>query len=333
MCGGSCCSYRSFRAFDDDVGTSNFLFTCCAFMIACFMILRTYAAFRLTFALLMLVSKFLTINTLCFWTNGGNVIYPHLGQPPIRVNPLKSSDRKKFYPVYPPPPYSYLLIVDKMSINMPTIDSATRLQLAIEELAKNPGISQLEIARLYGVPQSTLQARLKGRRAAKHYHQAAQRLSVHVEQALIDWIERMTSWGWPPRIQHLARSLLNAKGDKNPLGRHWYQKFLKRHPDFKIKYNRNLDQSRKDAGSPEILRDWFELYATTLVKYGISDEDTYNMDEKGFPMGIADSSMVIIKGTTIPFNVHPGNRDWVSLIECISSRGTVLPAYIIFQGA
>ena len=105
---------------------------------------------------------------------------------------------------------------------MPTIDSATRLQLAIEELAKNPGISQREIARLYGVPQSTLQARLKGRRAAKHYHQAAQRLSVHEEQALIDWIERMTSWGWPPRIQHLegmARSLLNAKGDKNPLGR------------------------------------------------------------------------------------------------------------------
>ena len=81
-----------------------------------------------------------------------NVIYPHSGQPPIRapirVTPLKSSDRKKFYPVYPPPPYIYLLIVDKMSINMPTIDSATRLQLAIEELAKNPGISQREIAPL-----------------------------------------------------------------------------------------------------------------------------------------------------------------------------------------
>ena len=40
-------------------------------MIACFMVLRTYAAFRLTFALIMLVSKFLTINALCVWTNGG----------------------------------------------------------------------------------------------------------------------------------------------------------------------------------------------------------------------------------------------------------------------
>ena len=70
-----------------------------------------------------------------------NVIYPHSGQPPIRVTPLKSSDRKKFYPFHPPPLYIYLLIVDKISINRPTIDSATtRIQLAIEELAKIPGI-------------------------------------------------------------------------------------------------------------------------------------------------------------------------------------------------
>ena len=59
------------RAFDDDVCISNFRFACCAFMIACLMVLRTYAAIPLTFALIMLVSRFLTINALCFWTNGG----------------------------------------------------------------------------------------------------------------------------------------------------------------------------------------------------------------------------------------------------------------------
>ena len=113
-----------------------------------------------------------------------------------------------------------------MFVNIPVHDPATRLQLAIEELAKNPGVPQREIARLYGVPQSTLQARLKGRRAAEHYHQATQRLNVQEEQALIDWIERMTAWVWPPRIQHLegmAKSLLEAKGDKNSLGQHWYK--------------------------------------------------------------------------------------------------------------
>ena len=57
------------------------------------------------------------------------------------------------------------------------------------------------------------------------------------------------------------------------------------------------------------------------------------MDEKEFAIGIADSSKVIIRGNTAPFNMHPGNRDWVTLIVCISSRGSILPGYIIFQGA
>ena len=71
----------------------------------------------------------------------------------------------------------------------------------------------------------------------------------------------------------------------------------------------------------------------TREKYGVADADIYNMNEKGFVMGIADCFKVIIRGNTASFNVHSGNRDWVTLIECISSRGSILPAYFIFQGA
>ena len=223
-----------------------------------------------------------------------------------------------------------------MNSKLDVSDSNTRLELAVEYLRENPNVSQREIARVYDIPRSTLQARLRGRQPAKSYHQTMQRLSVQEEQALITWIERMTAWGWPPRIIHLegmAKSLMEAKGDRKALGHHWYKNFLNRHPEFKLKYNRNLDQVRKDASDPVIMKDWFDLYMTTREKYGVADADIYNMDEKGFAMGIADSSKVIIRGNTAPFNVHPGNRDWVTLIECISSRGSILPAYIIFQGA
>ena len=77
-----------------------------------------------------------------------------------------------------------------MPKNIPVHDSATRLQLAIDEIRKNPGISQREIARIYGVPRSTLQARLRGRRDAKTSHEATQRLSVEEEQGLLTWIDR-----------------------------------------------------------------------------------------------------------------------------------------------
>ena len=105
----------------------------------------------------------------------------------------------------------------------------------------------------------------------------------------------MTAWGWPPRIIYLegmAKYLIEAKGDRKALGHHWYKNFLNRHPEFKLKYNRNLDQVRKDASDPVIMKDWFDLYMTTREKYGVADADIYNMDKKGFAMGIADSSKV-----------------------------------------
>ena len=140
-----------------------------------------------------------------------------------------------------------------MPKNIPVHDSATRLHLAIEEIRKNPGISPREIARIYRVPRSTLQASFQGRRDAKTSHEATQRLSVEEEQGLITWIDRMTAWGWPPSIQHLegmTKSLLEAKGDSKPLGHHWYKTIMNRHPQFKTKFKRNLDQSRKDASHP-----------------------------------------------------------------------------------
>ena len=59
------------RAFDDDVCKSNFLTCMLCIHDWCFMVLGTYVAFRLTFALIMLVSKFLTINALFVRTNVG----------------------------------------------------------------------------------------------------------------------------------------------------------------------------------------------------------------------------------------------------------------------
>ena len=48
----------------------------------------------------------------------------------------------------------------------------------------------------------------------------------------------MTSLEWPPRIQqfeNMVKELLMAKDDKAFLKNHYYQKFLKKHPEFSIK--------------------------------------------------------------------------------------------------
>jgi DDE superfamily endonuclease len=66
--------------------------------------------------------------------------------------------------------------------------------------------------------------------------------------------------------------------------------------------------------------------------YDIHEDDIYNMDEKGCMKGIGDNFKVFVPRSEFEaFSIQPGNREWVSIIECINSR-CVLPPFIIFEG-
>ena len=76
-----------------------------------------------------------------------------------------------------------------------------------------------------------------------------------------------------------------------------------------------------------------DLFLSTKQKHGILYEDIYNMDEKGFMMGVAGSAKVIIsKHEKQAFSAQSGNREWVSLIEAIGTTGRSLPLFVIFKG-
>ena len=69
------------------------------------------------------------------------------------------------------------------------------------------------------------------------------------------------------------------------------------------------------------------------MKYKIAQEDTYNMDEKGFAIGAAGRVKIICdKADLKEFMIQDGNREWVSLIECIFMNERILDFYIIFKG-
>lgn len=217
-----------------------------------------------------------------------------------------------------------------------TSTSEDRIQHAIRAIQADPRLSIRKAANLFNAPYSTLQARISGRRPAQEVQQAQQRLSIHEEAAIEKCVITMTSWGWPMTIKYLeslARNLLIAKGDYQPLGQNWYKNFLARHPGLKTKWSRSLDQSRKDATDHNILQEWFKLYNEVCAIYGIANEDKYNMDEKGFSKGIGDNAKVLIPVTEEEaFSIQPGNREWVSVIECIGLNGYSLPPFVIFQG-
>ena len=64
--------------------------------------------------------------------------------------------------------------------------------------------------------------------------------------------------------------------------------------------------------------------------YNISQSNTYNMDEKGFMMGVALRYKVISKKSQRSAKkTQDGSREWVTVIETVSGDGQVLRPMII----
>jgi hypothetical protein len=73
-----------------------------------------------------------------------------------------------------------------------------------------------------------------------------------------------------------------------------------------------------------------------MEEYNIDPSDVYNMDEKGFMRGVIDKARVIVsrnehfKGKS--YVIQDRGREWVTVIDCISMEGKLLPPWVIFKG-
>lgn len=226
-----------------------------------------------------------------------------------------------------------------MGISTASLDKERRIEEALEKCSQeeNP-LSAQQASRIYEVSVSTITRRLKGT-TKSHIakSEAQQRLTRTEEDTVIKWAIQYSQWGLPIGISHLrhfATEILHRKDPHSPpLGVNWHQQLLSRHPEVHRVMARGLDRTRAATMQhPETLREYFELYRSLKEQYNIADQDTYNMDEKGFLMGTIQQEKVIIPvQQREAFLRQDGNREWVSVIETISADGCCLPSYIIFK--
>ena len=58
------------------------------------------------------------------------------------------------------------------------------------------------------------------------------------------------------------------------------------------------------------------------------------MDKKGFLLGVSAKCRVICrKGRKNSKYTHDGNRELITVLECVSAEGVVLPPLIVTKGA
>ena len=215
-----------------------------------------------------------------------------------------------------------------------------RVLLASRALQEKRITSQRQAAMLYDAPRTTLRRRLRGTQPRSETASVNRKLSATEEQSLVQWILDLDRRGFPPHIidvRRMADALLAARGQDpppQPVGKKWVSRFIQSQPELQTKWTRKFNSQRAQCEDPAVIAAWFKLVAETRQTYGVLDQDIYNFDETGFAMGVAATSKVVTSSDRVgrAVTIQPGNREWVTAIECINASGWCLPLFVILSG-
>lgn len=213
-----------------------------------------------------------------------------------------------------------------------------RIQLAINALKNHEISSVRRAAAVFHVPRGTLRDRLQDQQNQQELYNQNIRLSKTQEDYLVQQIISRDERGYAPRhshIQEMAKIILqlDSTTPPDPLGGNWVTNFLKHHPKLKSRFIRHYNQQQAQCEDPKVIKNWFNTYKTICNDKGILPDDIYNFNETSFAMGLITTARVITR-RDIPGKPHliqPGNREQVTTIECINTRGWAIPSTIIFK--
>lgn len=96
-----------------------------------------------------------------------------------------------------------------------------------------------------------------------------------------------------------------------------------------------MDRDRHKADSEVKYSLYFELLHDKMKEYNVQPSHIFNMDEKGFMIGVTGRSKRVFdkkiynrKGVTAALQV--GSREWVTVLACVCLDGTALSQALIF---
>jgi hypothetical protein len=199
-------------------------------------------------------------------------------------------------------------------------------------------VSYTKLAEKHGVVRSTLTRQLKGECASKEEQALKQRLLHPRDEAeLVKYIRELTERHLMPTRQmiiNFATPLCKWEPSES-----WITRLLRRHKDTLITaWTTPMETGRHKADSGAKYSQYFELLHHKIAEYDLQPENTYNMDEKGFMIGVCGRSKRVFDKLFFgrrqyKQSLHDGNREWVTLLAAICADGSHLPPGIIFPAA
>jgi hypothetical protein len=115
--------------------------------------------------------------------------------------------------------------------------------------------------------------------------QPKQRVTSDDEDRIKQWMLRQESLGYGlshNQIRAGVEALLKQRGDNAPLGVNWVSRFIKKHPELKMKSGRFQETVRFEAFTPKAVNWYFDI----LEDYSwIKPENIVNVDKGGIMAG------------------------------------------------
>ena len=209
---------------------------------------------------------------------------------------------------------------------------------AIDSQDAETRLSYSEAARKFGVVRSTLtrrhQQQTQSRAAAT---QQRQLLSPLQESELVKYIQGLSDRALPPTramIQNYVKTIAQWEPSDS-----WISRFLRRNAaNLTIKYTTGIDRDRCKADSEESYRSYFNLLYAKIDQYSVEPRNIYNMDEKGFLLGVNQRSKRVFskqlwEQKKVTATLQDGSREWITVIGCICADGSAVDPTIVFEGS
>ncbi|KAF2629178.1 hypothetical protein BU25DRAFT_439144 [Macroventuria anomochaeta] len=203
---------------------------------------------------------------------------------------------------------------------MPGIHDAL---MQICQLKPGKNFTYTEIAKIHCVNRVTLSRHHRGVQQSQEDANTDRRL-LHPQQELylVKYIEELTDRHLPLTRQMVANFAFALAHNK--VSESWITDFLHRHSDrISSQWTTSMDAQRHAADSLKKYTKYFDILQQKITH----PRHTYNMDEKGFAIGLTGKSKRIFSKQTWQQgrsreSLQDGNREWVTLLASVCADGS-----------
>ena len=214
---------------------------------------------------------------------------------------------------------------------------------ALDEWKAGTQKSIRKLALSWNVPAATLFKRTK-KDVLQSEHMSGRNtvLNEAQEAQLVDLIKMLSRRGFPSTkvdVQRLAFQFCKQNGmsgfnnESGIAGRVWFDGFMKRHRDIRLRKPENLSAARAMGMNDIVVKSWFDHYLTVVKDLGIEDkpERFWNCDETGVQDQF-DQGLGIGEVGRPSFRITPGEKgQTTTVLACFNAAGEFSSPMVIFK--